>query len=821
MNQLWTRIFIFMVWMPSLSYAQSYPIRGEIRTPDGSGVPYASILVDQSNKGTSANELGNFILTVGTEKGQLHIRALGFQSLTIDYQWPKDSVLVIQLRPDVYTLPEIQIGTYEDPAYFKIRQAIKKRKTHLAQSQSYQATVYIKGTQRFINAPKSVFGLDLKDVYQEIGLDSNRRGIFYLSESESKIWSDPPSLFKEEMISSRMAGNPRGFSFNRASDLKVNLYENANEVLRGLGQRPFISPISDQALGYYTYKLVGESLQDGRTISKIEVIPRRKGDPVYQGFVYLIDDEWRLEGVHLFLTKMYGAQIVDTLSITQQFQPTYSGEWMMANSRIDFSAKLLGFEIEGEFAAVYSAFKPQSHLTKAAYKEAFKIPEGANQKDQDYWEDKRPVALTQEEWSSFLIKDSLSIRRDSPAYKDSLDRVQNKVSWSSVWSGYQHTNRIKRQSWSIGGLIESIGYNTVEGLSLSIPIQWQWQKDSVLNRPYIVALDSRYGIANQLFTSRFKGQAPLKNGYLRLSLGSDLRDLSSAKTLTPFVNTLYTLIDGHNYLKLYQHRSIEMSYESRLPGNLRYTLEAQWADRSALHNSHAYSFVPASERSFTSNNPLFPDLDTLLFPRNQAFEWSVQFAYNFSNKYQSLPWGKSYLPSKHPELRVKYKMGIPTFGGSEVDYQWIQLSLSQRERSLGQIGKVSYSLKAGQFLRNQSSFYTDWIHFGGRETLIDQVSGSQFLLLPYYTSFSKEKFAEGHIQYHLSTLLTSKIPFVRRYKIQEHLGISAYTTSDRGAYAEAHAGLSWGPIQVVYARRLYHDPLISPARQGLRIGLRF
>ena len=57
-------------------------------------------------------------------------------------------------------------------------------------------------------------------------LDSNRQGIVYLSESEAKLYYQKPDQKKEEMISSKVSGNDNGFSFNRASLMDFDFYEN-------------------------------------------------------------------------------------------------------------------------------------------------------------------------------------------------------------------------------------------------------------------------------------------------------------------------------------------------------------------------------------------------------------------------------------------------------------------------------------------------------------------------------------------------------------------------------------------------------------------
>src|SRR5258708_37574364 len=107
-----------------------------------------------------------------------------------------------------------------------------------------------------------------------------------------------PDQVHEEMISSKVSGSNRAFSFNRATDIKVNFYENY-QSWGEISLRPLISPIADNALIYYKYKLIGETVENGKTVNKIQVIPRREHDPCFEGYVYIQDDSWRLVDLDL------------------------------------------------------------------------------------------------------------------------------------------------------------------------------------------------------------------------------------------------------------------------------------------------------------------------------------------------------------------------------------------------------------------------------------------------------------------------------------------------------------------------------------------
>src|SRR3546814_5114062 len=77
--------------------------------------------------------------------------------------------------------------------------------------------------QRMDDAPEKFLGMD---VGRALELDSNNRGIVYLSESQSELFVRERDAYKEVVYSSRVAGNNNGFSFNEASDLLFSFYPN-------------------------------------------------------------------------------------------------------------------------------------------------------------------------------------------------------------------------------------------------------------------------------------------------------------------------------------------------------------------------------------------------------------------------------------------------------------------------------------------------------------------------------------------------------------------------------------------------------------------
>ena len=177
------------------------------------------------------------------------------------------------------------------------------------------------------------------DVNAEGDIDP-KTGIFYLSESVSKFSFMAPDKIHEEMISSKVSGNSKAFSYNRTSDLLMNFYNNIVDV-QVVSQRGFVSPIAEGAMFYYNYHLAGTFYENGKEVNKIQVIPKRDHDPTFRGYIYICEKTWRIHSTDLYLVKDAGIQFVDTLRINHVYLPVKTSSeddvWMLFSNKLTFS----------------------------------------------------------------------------------------------------------------------------------------------------------------------------------------------------------------------------------------------------------------------------------------------------------------------------------------------------------------------------------------------------------------------------------------------------------------------------------------------------
>ncbi len=800
------------------AFAQQASISGKVMDQNGKPVPFASIYIKNTTKGASANSEGDYSLQLKAGQYEVQYKAVGYKQESRKIDLKSNRVLNITLTAEVYELKSVTINaTGEDPAYAIIRKAIKKRKAHLSEVKAYICQVYIKGLQKLLSAPKKFMGVDITKVGKEIGLDSNRRGIVYLSESESKLSYQYPGELHEEMISSKFSGSNKMFSFNRASDARVNFYENFQNW-GGLSNRPLVSPVSDNALFYYKYKLLGISTENGVLINKIRVTPRRGHDPCFDGVIYIIDDSWRIYALDLYITSRANINFVDTLRINQQFMPI-DKTWLQSSNKFEFSGGLLGFRLKGYFVSVYKDYDLNPVFKKHVFNELLHIPQKVNKNDTAYWNRERPLPLTEEEKTDYQKKEKLAIKRESKPYLDSLDRETNKINPSGfLLTGVNIINRYQRSFYHFDPLVTSLLFNTVEGPALNYGFTYRKRADTVSARAISFGAKVRYGFSNHLFSANANTTLPVGDFYLNLSGGSDVTDINNNDPISPLINSVYTLFERENYQKLYQKKFAAATFSGRIAGGWQASASVEWAGRKWLPNTNTYSFFHPGNHQFTSNNPLTPVQDIPLFPDDQSFKLTVRTTYDFSNKYETYPFGRRYLPSDYPTIGLTFTKGIKSIFSSDVDYDLLSADISKKDISLGVYGRTSFFIGAGKFLNANSLYFPDYKQFSGNQVLFYQNSINSFLLLDYYRFSTYTEYIESHLEHNFSGFITNKIPLIRKLKLQEIVDFNYLATPELKNYYELGFGLQYLNFRVMYGTSFNSG---SNIKQGVRLGVNF
>ncbi|MBL4662430.1 MAG: carboxypeptidase-like regulatory domain-containing protein, partial [Flavobacteriaceae bacterium] len=792
MKQLLPYIFLF------ITIHLSAQIEGTITNEKGEPLPYVNIYLENTYNGTTSNEEGNFTLDLSTVGDYTVI----FQFL--GYTTIKETVTItsfphtinISLAETSVSLDEVVISNSEDPAYRIIRETIKRRKENLERVSGFTANFYSRGIWRVKNVPEKIMGQEVGDF--EGALDSTRTGIIYLSESISEIAYQRPDDFKERIIASKVSGDDNGFSFNSAMDANFSFYENTIDLNAAI-----VSPIAGPALSYYRYKLDGIFYEGSKLINKIIVTPRRPKDRVWQGVIYIVEDDWQLYGAEL-TTNGEAIQVpfIKELIFKQNF--TFDAEenaWIKISQTIDFSFGFLGFNGDGRFIANYSDYNFHPQFQKKDFSnEVLFFEPLANKKDSLFWEETRPVPLTLEEVNDYSRKDSLQELRKSKVYLDSIDAKGNKFGLLDPLFGYSYRNTHEKWSVNYNSPLPGVNFNTVQGWNGGVGLRFfKWYDDN-RTKWFAANLNATYGIAEDRV--RFTGSIAknfnrTNRRNIPISGGSMVSQFNAAQPISPIVNSVSTLFFERNYLKNYELNFVRLNYSEELFNGLRVIANVGYENRKPLFNNTDYVILPNDDVNYTSNNPLDPtDFNNAAIEEHDIVKTQLRAFISFGQKYFTYPDGKYNLRSnKYPTLSLTMENGA---GASDSKYNYTQLRMRLRQNlNLGNLGDFTYNLKGGTFFDADEISFVDFQHFNGNQTRVGTSSkyANVFNLLPYYQLSTNKSYFEGHVEQNFKGWILGKIPGINQLNFNLVAGAHFLSTEDRKPYSELSIGLDnlgWG-----------------------------
>lgn len=865
MDCIKTRILFSFLFVLFFHLARAGTVSGKITDENNEGLPFVSVYLKSTTQGVTSNKEGNYSIELPGGNHELIFQFIGYKTHSENVKVESDEqkiILNVKMEPQPYEIAEVTVNANaEDPAYEVIRKAIKMRKFYLSQVQSYSCDVYIKGVQRVTSYPKKFMGFD---VNAEGDIDP-KTGIFYLSESASKFYFKQPDKAYEKMISSKVSGNSKAFSFNRTTDLLLDFYKNVVNV-QVIAKRGFVSPIAEGAMFYYNYHLAGTFYDKGKAVNKIEVLPKRKHDPVFRGYIYITENTWRIHSTDLYLVKDAGIEVVDTLKINQvhlpvaglDFKSKPTEVWMLFSNKLTFSFSIFAFKGNGMYLSIHSKYNVKPDLSvknpipfapieqvttnsllpkemkqkkKEEKKESkgfssgemMKVEDDANKKDSVYWVEMRPVPLTEEEITDYKKKDSIQVIHDSKPFLDSVDKKTNKFEPIDLLFGYEYVNRYKKRTTSFSPLIESIQFNTVQGLVLGTELEIRRKYE--LEKRFYKTISASYGFSDERINASGKllyEFNPKKFSHVAIEGGRQTVQFSEKKPISALVNSIYTLLDESNYMKLYQKDFLKLSYNSELVNGVYMRSFLEYTDRTSLMNTSDFVLFPAAKnyQVYSSNDPLNPIQDsTYSFLQNQSLELRVNLRLRYKQKYVTRPDEKWVYGSKYPTLHLEYRKGIPTIFGSDVNYDFVKVSVTDR-MNFKLLGKATYLVSTGKFLNNEKMEMMDYCHFSGNKTILSNFDFSDFQMLDYYTYSTKDYFLEAHYEHDFAGFILNKFPLLRKLKVNELVGVHYLYTEKIQNYFEVFMGiekLNLARIDFVMGFS-ENKKIATGVRLGLKIG---
>jgi len=401
-------------------------LKGKITNQTGEPIQYSTIYIQEVRQGTTSNTKGDYEIKLPAGKYTVAYQSLGFQPVYVNISLSDKTITKNVILPvQYYEIPEVRItASGEDPAYIIMRKVIGMAPYYLNNISYYKAEVYLKGNLIINKIPKLLqksmkISSDNHNTSVSAGSKPKseekllKAGDSFLMESFNEIEFTAPDKYFQKMISYNSTFPAQGNEISPMSFIQASFYQ---PVLADMA----ISPLAPNAFSHYKFKYLGASLQGNFTINKIQVIPKRKSQQLFEGTIYIIEDLWCLHSVDLT-----NENLVGKIRIQQLYIPVQNEIWMPVSHKFEINIGIIGFKADAGYVSSvkYTEVRPNLALVKPkTISTDYNVRSVTNQNPAD-----TVVSKSKQQINKILEKDQLS-NRDMVR----LSRLMEKESEKSV-----------------------------------------------------------------------------------------------------------------------------------------------------------------------------------------------------------------------------------------------------------------------------------------------------------------------------------------------------------------------------------------------------
>jgi hypothetical protein len=842
-----------LLCISGLMHAQG--IKGKIVDVNGDPLPFAAIFVVGTDQGIASNIEGDYLLPLYPGKYKVRFQYLGYTPFDTTFQVGETVInYKAVMKPEVVALPEaIVSGNGEDPAYTIMRRAIAKAKYHSMQVDEYHAMVYVKGSGRLTKVP-GLFRKQINKALAEEGIDST---VAFTQESVSKLHYTRPDQYRDTVISIRTSGDDNNTS--PMSFIYSSFYE--PKVVGG------VSPLAPDAFGHYRFEYLGY-IQDGQhTINKIKVTPRGRGDNVYEGVIYIVDNVWSIHSLDL-TTYVWGIKF----DIQQQFEPYLSDVWLPNHEIYDVSGSVFGFGFEYRYFAKLKDYEiklnpdlevpvvvldakveteeakaaeqkrknesfdtgltqldPNEELSVKQLRKMMKeyekqeiealpdadtveyvntssqvIDSSAYKQDSTYWEEVRPMPLTNYEVKGYARMDSIAAIPPSPD-EDKMDEDQDSVTITMGDDGlvanvkrrseFKFSHLITGGRYTVGekhflqmkAILQTINFNTVDGFHFGYSFDYGNAGKKPVN--YEIGAFGRYAFSREAFN--YEGRLKLfgKGWSLLMQGGNQTMQFADDHRIAPWANSIYTLFFNRNYMKIYEQKFGRITYVQKVSEAFGFDMSAEYADRTHLENTTDFIVIDGKKRLYTDNDPVHIAGDDQVFNDHEAIITDVTAWIKPFWEYRVQRGAKIKDFSRSPKLALRYKKGW----GEDYDPFDLVTAQVDAKMNIGAGSLLSMRIAAGTFLGEKGPrYFADFAHYPGSQMIGSPVNPvSAFRMLDYYLYSTDDQFAYGLFNYQFRRFALTQIENFRRDGIRENVIFNTLLSPESDQYAEIGYGINY------------------------------
>ncbi|MGB0933697.1 MAG: DUF5686 family protein [Lishizhenia sp.] len=729
--------------------AQTVEVEGVVLDAQTSEpLPFVKVFFQGTKTGTETDFEGNFSIKSYYVSDSLVFRAADYNDTLVFvdvHQTKKKQVfqIYLKLETSIQAMEMVVVEAPDETPSQRLHKRIVKNKpiNNKEKLEAYEFEVYNKLQLDLNNIGdkfedrKVIQKLSALDAY--INNDTTGKILpLILSESLSDFYyRTNPKKRKEVVKASRVTGvdNLELSQFTGDMYQDINVYDNTISMFG----RTFVSPISPFAFSFYKFYLEDSSFIDNQWCYKLRFAPKRKGDLVFLGEMWIHDTTYAVKKWSASVPEKANINFINDFLLEQEFALVEKEVWMLTKDKLVADLNVTkGTKTFGFYARKYATrtkFIINSPHPEDFYQTAdnVQVLEDAEKRTADYWKENRHTQLSNTEEGIGEMIDSLN---NVGFFK----LAKNVVYMFST--GYYPVGKIE-----IGNYQTLVSYNGVEGIRNQIELR----TSNKFSRRIEFSTKLAYGYRDQNF--KYGGKiryniTPKKRGMLALYYQKDIEQLGQAPTAAEVGATFGTLLRTGPLDKLTFVEKLGVNLEKDIGKDLIITSGFEWKE-----------FTPLGLAIYQRENS---EGEIVNIEDIRTSELLVKLRYGKNEEFLSGAFDRKSLGSKWPIFSLQAIFGLKGVLGSNYDYQKFEAQVTHNPK-IGIFGRLMYNLYGG-YIFGSAAYPFLKVHEGSQSLWLQTAAYNKMR----FFEFVSDQYVGAHIEHHWNGLLLDRIPLINTFKLR-------------------------------------------------------
>jgi hypothetical protein len=285
-----------------------------IDTVSGRPLRLAVVRVVETGVTALTDDEGRYVIVVPAGEARIVVRRIAYEPASVTVAATEGQTRqLIYLHPIPIGLAPVVVSARDEFARTVMRRAIARKHALFANLHDYRYDAYVKFVLRDFAKPQD-----------------SAAAVLMISETRTSVYWEQPDHYQETILARRASSNlDRERNLVSVGDI-VNFTKDRIDIQK----YSVVSPIADDALEHYDYRVLDTLAVDGRRVFRLAIEPLSAASPLFAGMIDVADSTYDVLAIDVGFNEAVRFSFLENLRYRQRLRDMSSGRWMPYEIRL-------------------------------------------------------------------------------------------------------------------------------------------------------------------------------------------------------------------------------------------------------------------------------------------------------------------------------------------------------------------------------------------------------------------------------------------------------------------------------------------------------